>query len=159
MEPESLISKLNPIHEPDPISWWPPAPGWWLLTILLPLLTWLVYRLYKRITRNTAIKAAKKLLVQIKQDNQRDNRQKLQDLSQLLRRTALSTANRNECAGLTGAAWLTYLDRNLQGAPFSQGVGKLLAEAPYRHSQPSANEITQLVNLCENWLNAQGRRK
>lgn len=157
MEPQQL--PLRDIHLPPAISWWPPAPGWWLLAILLPLLTWLGHWLYKRITRNTAIKAAKKLLLQIKQDSQRDNQQKLQDLSQLLRRAALSSTNRYECAGLTGAAWLTYLDRNLQGAPFSQGVGKLLAEAPYRHSQPSADEITQLANLCENWLNAQGKRK
>lgn len=157
MEPNKL--PLRDIHLPEAIGWWPPALGWWLLVVLTPLLVCLLVWLYKRITRKTAIKAAKKLLLQIKQDQQRDNSQKLKDLSALLRRVAISVSGRDECAGLTGNDWLEFLDRSIKGSPFTQGLGKLLADAPYQKNPPSELEIVQLTRLCEDWLNAQTKRK
>ena len=33
--------QLHDIHLPDPAGWWPPAPGWWILALLLlALLIW-----------------------------------------------------------------------------------------------------------------------
>jgi Domain of unknown function (DUF4381) len=150
---------LRDIHLPEAIGWWPPALGWWLLAVLIPLTIALIFWLYKRITRKTAIKAAKKLLQQIRQDTQRDNSQKVQDLSALLRRVAISTTARNECAGLTGQQWLEFLDRSVKKSPFTQGIGQLLANAPYQQSPPTEQEISQLTNLCEDWLKAQTKHK
>ncbi len=157
MEPNKL--PLRDIHLPEAIGWWPPALGWWLLAILIPLLIGLLVWLYKGITRKTAIKAARKLLLQIKQDQQRDNSQKLKDLSTLIRRVAISVAERDECAGLTGNEWLEFLERSIKGSPFTQGMGKLLANAPYQKNPPTESEIVQLTGLCEDWLNAQTKRK
>lgn len=156
---ESDRLPLRDIHLPEAIGWWPPAIGWWLLAILIPLLVALAYWLYKRITRKTAAKAAKKLLLQIKQDQRCDNSQKLKDLSALIRRAAISTAGRNECAGLTGQNWLEFLDRSVKGSPFTEGAGRLLADAPYRNNQPTEQDISRLTSLCEDWLNAQTKRK
>ena len=150
---------LRDIHLPEAIGWWPPALGWWLLAILIPLLIGLFVWLYKRITHKTAIKAARKLLLHIKQDQQRDNSQKLKDLSALIRRVAISTTTRNKCAGLTGQQWLEFLDHSVIGMPFTHGIGKLLADAPYQKNPPSESDIKQLTNLCEDWLNAQTKRK
>ena len=157
MEPTPL--PLRDIHLPPEISWWPPAIGWWILAVTIPLLIVFAYWLYRRITRKTAIKSAKLLLLAIKLDKQRGNHQKVQDISQLIRRVAISTTKRTECAGLTGEHWLTFLDRTMKDAPFSQGIGKLLADTPYRPTQPTAEEIAQLVNLCESWLNSLGKRR
>lgn len=156
---ESGKLPLRDIHLPEAIGWWPPAIGWWILAILIPLLIGLIYWLYRHVTRKTAIKAAKKLLLEIKQDTQRENSQKLKDLSALIRRTAISTNVRNKCAGLTGQQWLEFLERSVKGTPFTQGIGQLLANAPYQKSPPTEQEITQLTSLCENWLNAQTKRK
>ena len=65
MQPTQL--PLKDIHLPDAISWWPPAIGWWLVAIFIPLLSFFLYWLYKRLTRKTAIKTAKKTLAMIKQ--------------------------------------------------------------------------------------------
>jgi hypothetical protein len=113
-----------------------------------------LYWFYKRLTRKTALKAAKNLLAHIKTSSL-DNQQKLAELSALLRRTAISITPRADTAGLTGQAWLAFLDSSLKNAPFSKGVGRCFADAPYRLSAPSEQEISQLVSLCENWLKAQ----
>ncbi|HEY8158730.1 MAG TPA: DUF4381 domain-containing protein [Methylobacter sp.] len=149
------ILDLKDIHEPEAIGWWPPAIGWWILALAIPLLIIFLVWFYKRLTRKTAIKTANKILAQIKQDTSRDNHQKLSDLSVLIRRVAISVSPRDKAAGLTGRQWLAFLDRSVKGLPFSEGVGQLLADAPYRKTQPTELEISQLINLCEDWLKAQ----
>ena len=153
MQPTQL--PLNDIHLPETISWWPPAIGWWLVALFIPLLLYFLYWLYKRLTRKTAIKTAKKTLTIIKQYGIEDNDKKLRELSILIRRVAISTSPRTETASLTGREWLTFLDQSLTGSPFSQGCGQLLAEAAYRKNTPTEPEISQLISLCEDWLNAQ----
>ncbi len=156
---ESGELPLRDIHLPEAVGWWPPALGWWLLSILLVISFGLAFWIFKRISQWTATKVAKKLLLQIKQDRQRDSSEKLRDLSALLRRVAISKTGRKECAGLTGRQWLEFLDRSVKGTPFTGGVGQLLADAPYQKNPPTESEITQLTKLCEDWLNAQTKGK
>jgi Domain of unknown function (DUF4381) len=146
---------LKDIHLPEAIGWWPPAIGWWLLAVFIPLLIACLYWLYKRLTRKTAIKTAKKNLAAIKHNPALDNSQKLCELSMLIRRVAISVNSRTEVASLTGRQWLAFLDKSVTGAPFSEGCGRLLADAPYRNTPPAELEISQLISLCEDWLNAQ----
>ncbi|MFI3155279.1 MAG: DUF4381 domain-containing protein [Methylococcaceae bacterium] len=153
----SPLLDLKDIHEPEAIGWWPPAIGWWLLAVAIPLLVILLVWLYKRLTRKTAIKTANKILAQIKQDATRDNQQKLCELSVLVRRVAISVSPRTKAAGLTGRQWLVFLDNSVKGSPFSEGVGQLLAEAPYRKLPPTGLEISQLITLCEDWLKSQAK--
>jgi hypothetical protein len=146
---------LKDIHLPDTIGWFPPAIGWWLVMVLIPVLVALLYWAYGRFTRKTAaIKKAKVLLLTIKK-SEMANAQKLIELSALLRRVAISVAPRAQTAGLTGQAWLAFLDSSLDGSPFTRGAGQCLASAPYRASAPSEQDISQLISLCEDWLKAQ----
>ena len=153
MQPTQL--PLKDIHLPEAIGWWPPAIGWWLVVILILLLIVFLYWLYKRLTRKTAIKAAKKNLNAIKHNPALDNNAKLRELSMLVRRVAVSVNPRTEVASLTGRQWLAFLDQSVTGAPFSEGCGRLLADAPYRNAPPAGPEISQLISLCEDWLKAQ----
>jgi hypothetical protein len=152
MEPQQL--PLRDIHLPEAIGWWPPAIGWWILAALIPLLFWFIVWLYKRITRKTAVKTAKKLLLALQQDTSLSDKDKLGELSALMRRVAISQSPRAETASLTGQAWLKFLDKSVQGAPFTQGAGKVLADAHYQKSI-TAVDIVPVIKLCETWLKAQ----
>lgn len=153
MEAQQL--QLRDIHLPDTIDWWPPAIGWWLLALLIPLFCWLMIKLYQRITRKTAVKTAKKLLLTIKQDSALNDRDKLNELSKLIRRVAISQSPRAETASLTGQAWLQYLDSSIKGSPFTQGIGRVFANAHYQKSAIADLDMAEITKLCENWLKAQ----
>ncbi|HSN24296.1 MAG TPA: DUF4381 domain-containing protein, partial [Methylomicrobium sp.] len=118
---------LRDIHLPEAIGWWPPAIGWWLLIIFVTLLTFCTFWLYKRLTRKTALKIARKQLSVLKHDQTLDDFSKMTELSALLRRVAMSVDGRAKVAGLSGAAWLGYLDSTVKGMPFSEGVGRVLS--------------------------------
>jgi cbb3-type cytochrome oxidase subunit 3 len=156
MEAQQL--NLKDIHLPNVIGWWPPAIGWWLLAILIPLLCFLLFWLYKRITRKTAVKTAKKLLLKIKQDAQLSDRDKLTQLSALLRRVAISVSPRQKVASLTGEAWLKHLDSSVTGTPFTQGEGHVFADQ-YKKISSAELGIPSLIKVCEDWLKAQKNKK
>ncbi|HEC17036.1 MAG TPA: DUF4381 domain-containing protein [Sedimenticola sp.] len=158
MTPQAQPLPLRDIHLPEPVSWWPPAPGWWGLLALILLLAGLLFlgrRLYRRgRLRRAARKALARLQAQYREH--KDNRRLAADLSILLRRIALSQFPREDVAGLTGADWLGFLDQGLakthrQGG-FSNGPGRVLAQAPYRPG--TAVDAGALLELCAAWIEA-----
>ena len=157
MEPQQL--NLKDIHLPATLGWWPPAIGWWLLAILIPLICLALVWIYRRITRKTAIKTAKKNLIAIKNDNVLDDRQKLIALSALIRRVVISISVRNETASLTGQSWLEYLDNSVNGSPFTSGAGRFLADTHYQKTPAADLDISAVINVCENWLKSQKSKK
>lgn len=157
MPVESL--SLRDIHLPDAIGWWPPAIAWWCIAILIPSLIILTVYLYKLLTRQTAIKTAKKRLLEIKQDSVLNDGEKLIAISAILRRVAMSISAREQTASLNGQAWLQYLDNSVPDSAFTLGVGKCLADAHYRKTAIADLDIPSLINLCENWLSVQKENK
>ena len=155
---QSVDLPLRDIHLPEAIGWWPPAMGWWLLIIMLPLLLVSGVLIYKRFTRKTALKTARKLLAGLKHDQINGDLYKLTELSALLRRVAISIEGRNKVAGLTGAAWLGYLDSAVSGRPFSEGVGRVFGDAHYKPHVPKELPMSEVFKLCEDWLKAQSKR-
>ncbi len=152
------LAALRDIHLPEPISWWPPAPGWWLLSvglILLVLLAWFSYRYYQR----GAIKrAALNELNQIASHYREQPHQLLQQLSQLLRRVALVTQPRSSVAGLSEEAWLAFLDRFTDQQQFTQGVGRVLLHGPYQKELVDF-EAEPLITLCGECIKMMFKRR
>lgn len=146
---------LKDIILPEPVGWWPPALGWWLLLVLIPLLAFLLWRLVKWLRRKTAVKTALKQLKRIQQDDSLAIKQKLAELSILLRRVAISTQPVDKVAGLTGKAWLEYLDQSLPGQPFSHGVGQCLGDLQYQPDEPDNIDLDALFRLCQQWIKKQ----
>lgn len=151
--------QLRDIQLPEPIGWWPPAPGWWLL-VALALLLLAAVALFFTFRRRTRLKrSAQAELLRIRQQYQlhNDDGQTIRQLSALLRRVCISFDRREQVASLTGSAWLRYLDQLGGDQSFSRGIGQLLADAPYRQ-QPEAC-AAELLELCQRWLHQLPSRK
>lgn len=141
MDPEQI--PLRDIHLPDPIGWWPLAPGWWFLIALI--VAGLIYFLYRRVLKwrhNAARRLALHELKRLRQAYEagEDALVLSKSLSELMRRSMLAYAPRDEVAGLTGEAWLRWLDRGLDGEPFSAGAGRSLESLPYRRPERMEQE-------------------
>jgi hypothetical protein len=158
--PPDPLAGLRPWHLPEPVSWWPPAPGWWLVVLGLILALALGARWLVRRHRDGApARAARRELAELEARLARDGDGSAfaRDLSRLLRRFALARFPRREVAGLTGEAWLAFLDAHGGGWAFRTGDGRALAEGPYR---PGGDvPAAALAALARDWIgsNTRGR--
>ena len=146
---------IRDIHLPEAIGWFPPAIGWWLIAIFVPIISYFLIALIQRLFQKTAIKTARKLLKQLQNNDSLTPLEKVCELSILLRRVAVSRDSESNIGGLTGRAWLDYLDGSLKNAPFKNGIGRCLADAPYQKELQSDVDLPALFQLAQTWLNAQ----
>lgn len=133
--PPDPLAALRDWHLPDPVSWWPPAPGWWLIVGLVLAACALVLRWWwRRRQQGAPARAAMAELGRLRAGlaADGDGRHYAAAVSALLRRLALARYPREQVAGLTGADWLAFLDRSGGGGRFAEGPGRVLAGIPYR---------------------------
>lgn len=157
MNPDSL--DLRDIHLPEPISWWPPAPGWWLALALILLIIAAVFigrKIYQSRQLRRDISAE---LERIKQQFQqtKNKAQLARSLSVLLRRANISYYPGSNIAGLTGEHWLNHLDRTNSkrstDVSFHSTTGEVLLNAPYLPDNTELDfDALTLIALCESWL-------
>lgn len=155
MDPDQI--PLRDLHLPEAVGWWPPAPGWWFLAVLvLAGLVLLLLRHARRRARGAARRRALReldaLLAEFEAN--RDAVRFAAGASALLRRAMLAYAPRGEVAGLTGEAWLAWLDRGLEHPQFVAGPGRNLLELPYRRPDAdlAAAEVYGLVTAMRQRL-------
>lgn len=143
------LSRLRDIHLPQQgVSWWPPAPGWWIVAALAALLAIAVYWFLRRYRDNRWRRQALAELMQLQQQSV-SGWQQVAQLSALLRRVAISCFPRQDVASLTGRAWLDFLDQH--GGDF-EAYADLLLTAPYR--QDGAIDSAALLQRAEAWIRA-----
>lgn len=126
---------LRDLHLPEQIGWWPLAPGWWfVLLVVATLVGYGIWRAYKRRQRNAPRRYALRALARYEREylKHRNPVTLGKQLSELLRRGMLAYAQRDEVAGVTGEAWLEWLDRGLPLPYFHTEGGKSLLQLPYR---------------------------
>lgn len=143
---------LRDIHLPDAVSGWPPAPGWWLLLVLLIVLAVLLPKLIRYLKRPRPNKLALAEFSQIKkQFQQQQNHQQLaRDISALFRRIGLTYYSREQVASLTGKEWLQQLNKLNPQQTLADGIIDTISMAAY---QPDPElDAQNLLNSCEQWL-------
>lgn len=152
MNPSPLAGvDLHDILAAPPPTFWPPAPGWWLLAaVLLGALSFIGWRLttawYRR--RRQA-----RILSELDSLTTQHPDQVASQISILLRRVALMSFPHREVASLTGNAWLTFLDRTGGRGAFSYGAGTVLATAPYAAAHNTiVFDHDALISLARQWI-------
>ena len=155
MSVDNPLVNLKDIHLPPPVSFWPPAPGWWILAVLLISSlffggVWFYRRHKKRKPKTEALRILKDL--QILYQNSKDEVVSLRNLSNLLRRTALTFYDNDEVASLQGSSWLEFLDETGKTKEFSQGAGKVLGNEIF---QQNVNpDMNALFTLVKKWISS-----
>lgn len=155
MNPD-LLSQLRDIHAAAPVPWWPPAPGWWVLALLLlVLLGWLGRRLLARLRvhqrRKQMLGWVEHLNANI--DPRRDPQAYLSTLNRIFKLVAMRAFPNQQCAALNGQSWVNFLIENMAKSASAESLS-VLATGPY---DPAPKFDPQLMSeLTRNWIRQHG---
>ena len=148
----SLLEQLAPDRAPPPLGWWPLAPGWWGLMVLLLLSLVLMAWLRKRRQRPSIKRWQRMALRELVQLQTTDNDASLaRGVQQLLRRYAIARYGRETVAALSGESWIAFVVRR-GGSDWAGDSGRALLRCAYggdaaMHDAPASPDDR------ERWLN------
>lgn len=156
------LSQLRDVVTPDGVSWWPPAPGWWLVLILIVLAGYVLRYFLKRKRSfrwkdqaREEVQAIHRLMGQV----EKNNTEILARISALFRRVAIAIDSREAVASLTGRVWLEKLDQLAGTKDFTGGTGKLLDESVWQKPQTTADmNLKPLLELLVRFVDTAGSR-
>jgi len=152
---QAELAKLHDIRLPDPIGWWPLAPGWWALIVLaaLGVIAALVVAVrHRRTVRYAALRELAGLKARLGDDADRPHL--ATDLAVLLRRVVLTGPEARRLGPLSGADWASELRRDPGG--FSRSAANLIADAPYARAQPGI-DLRHTMDEAEVWIRSHAR--
>ena len=133
-ELQEALKDLRDIHDPAPISFWPPAPGWWLVFLLIIGLGLFIRWWLKKPKTPKYKKLAIETLSNIttNYEVQRNGHKTVGELSALIRNVMVLTEGQEKIAGLVDEDWLAYLDKKSDTNIFSKGAGRVLTTVTYQ---------------------------
>ena len=157
------LDQLQPPISPEAVSWWPPAPGWWLLLITLPLLIWGIWWLRKRLQRKDRKPTRAQELDPLRQAALLELAQLtppqpgepagiwLQQLNALLKRLCREHYPNQHSHTLSGRSWLAFLDGRCPAAGLTRWM--VLVDGGYRSQCTlNADAIEGLNKSVDIWI-------
>ena len=167
MDNEDLLNQLADIHLPEAVAYWPPAPGWLILALLaftgLIYLSIFAYRAIRtRRFCNYALSELDRFYADYQSsiykssnpgDTTRIELVFINKLNSVLRRVALSQYPDVGVAGLSGQAWILFLDSCDPGKGFPDDIAFALSSG--RFSQRCEVDVEQLNVLARKWISSQ----
>jgi len=155
-ENSALLAQLQDIHSAGQPGWWPPAPGWWVLAIIMLLVFAFVLRrtvnwLSVRRRRKEWLRALEDLNRQY--DPVQHPHEYLAGLNRLFRAVAVKAFPETACARLQGEEWVAFIVSLMPGQDSAVKLGAL-ATGPYE-SLPNF-EASSLNASASTWVNLYG---
>jgi hypothetical protein len=151
VNPQDPLANLQPLRDPALISWWPLAPGWWLLLLVgLLIMAALLFALLRYLKRNAYRRRA---LVQLQAlheqfENANEASLYLRNINSLLKSVALVAYPPDEVAARHGDDWESFLGSCAKpGESFPEGF----STATYRKNCPDVN-MAQLQRAAQHWI-------
>ena len=150
------LAQLADIHAAAEPGLWPPAPGWWVLGIVVLLL---VARILVLVARRMAVRRRRRAWLQelaalsVRHDPARNPHDYLAALNRLFRGVALRAFPDTACARLEGEAWVSFIAGLMPEAEDTQALA-VLARGPYERLP--GFDATALEGLAERWVGRYG---
>jgi hypothetical protein len=151
-----LVHGIDEIVLPGAIAWWPSAPGWKVLGVVV--IGWLLLKATRMIRRWWRNRYRREALRQLQKLQQQAGDKALEVVAALpyyIKTTALQAYPRTEVASLSGETWLAFLDAHYAGPSFAEGTGrKLLAVSylPRGQWQLDDGEANTLIRMAQQWI-------
>lgn len=160
----STLEQLQPLIAPPPIGLWPPAPGWWLLAVLLPALGWAAWHWRHRWRRKVVLPvAAEQPLDPVRQGALEELARLprpydgapagawLQQINGLLKRLCRNHYPNANSHVLNGRQWLAFLDNRCPAAGLTRWM--VLVEGVYKpECKLDDKAIAGLQQSVETWI-------
>ena len=154
MNAEDPLAALRDITAPEAISWWPLAPGWWLLILLaLAAFALLAERLWRHYRSNLYKRTAQELLKQLSDDFERHGNAQvtLAECLEILRRVARHRRDLHPSLPLSGSEFITALNL-LTALPSSKQLPENTALLQHALYAGQTDSDSALANYCEQLL-------
>ena len=140
MNDPASLDNLRDIAQPEAVSMWPSAPGWWVvLACVTVMVAVVVYRQTKLWLVNRYRRDALRELQTADGDRA---------IAEILKRTALAAFPRSDVASLSGEAWCRWLS-DTSGLKIEPAIEQSLAISRF---QSNAGRTKGLQDFAEAWI-------
>jgi len=159
----SSLDQLQPLITPPVAGLWPPAPGWWLLLVLLPVLAWGLWRARRYLPRRQSVQATETALDPVRQEALAELARLpkpydrapagawLQQINALLKRLCRNHYPNAHSHTLNGRQWLAFLDNRCPAAGLTRWM--VLVEGAYKpECKLDDKAIAGLNQSVETWI-------
>lgn len=151
-----LLEQLLDIHTASEPSWWPPAPGWWVLAgivlvVFAVVLVRLIERIRVRMRRRRLLDELESLARSY--DPQSQPAEYLAALNRLFRAVALRAFPDSGCGRLEGEDWVQFIRGRLKVAGDLPEL-KALESGPYQKSPEFDRQ--RLLVFARQWVLSYG---
>ncbi|MEJ2744017.1 MAG: DUF4381 domain-containing protein, partial [Gammaproteobacteria bacterium] len=159
-----LASELKDIQLPEAVDGWPPAPGWWIVTLLM--LFSVAYAIYRLKPRWRRYRQRRYWLQQVHALHQaysaqpkaaQNAVQTIDQCAALLKRILLTHHTRDSIAKLTGDDWISRLTSETNATAnriFSEISCTLLVQSRFQRDAIPHEHVEQLLTETKNWIHA-----
>jgi len=122
-EMAAQLAQLRDIRLPEAVSWWPLAPGWWALLVVLLVTSVSLIGLEYRRRRSLKYQALQELQrLKTEKSSQLSTQELATDICILVRRVVLNGSSGRQFASTHGESWGEYLAGAPNGMPAAGGT-------------------------------------
>ncbi|AZO76446.1 MULTISPECIES: DUF4381 domain-containing protein [unclassified Bosea (in: a-proteobacteria)] len=151
-DPGSLAN-LRDLTLPPEISFWPPAPGIWILgaacTALIAVAIWHAMQRYRaRAYRRAAIAELNALAGAI----ERGDPVGVARISSVLKRVAIVDYGREQVAPLSGEAWADFVASKASVDFDARPIRRILSGVYVAEPAPGPSELRELISQASIWI-------
>ena len=161
MDNEELLEQLADIHLPIEISYWRPAPGWWILALFLLLA--ISYLVKAFITRRHLQKICRAALAELDKcydkfaaaSSLEVNESKMRyinEVNSVLKRVAMVHYSHSEVAGLGGRGWVDFIKEKGDSSLLNPEIAEALSFG--RFQTQCEFDAEALNKLGHSWINS-----